>query len=325
MRFLYRVRKTIVVCLMLMLGLYGCAKQPSEIESKASNQELNSASYKEPNTELSKAFSNTSKKAFNNKSVSSARLITVDGSITEIIYALGAESELVGVDTTSVYPLAATQLPKVGYIRHLNTEGLLSLNPDVLITTDGAGPAVVIEQVQQAGLRVEVVKDEKTLEGALNKIEKVGQLTGKQPQAKALMAKIETKVKAIQARIKQSTKQPPRVLFLLAAGNHGVMAAGLNSSGNDMINLLDAQNVSTSFSSYKPLTAEGVVSSKPDVIVVATAGKINIEGIPQLKMAKNVVGDRIVIADSSLLLGFGPRLGEAVELLAKALYPALEQ
>lgn len=271
------------------------------------------------------AQANDTVKAFN----ASTRLVTVDGSITEIVYALGAKSYLVGVDTTSVYPKAVTKLPKVGYIRQLNAEGLLSLNPDMLITTDGAGPKIVIDQVKKAGLNVQVVRNEKTLQGTLNKIEKVGQLIGKNKEAKALITEVSRKVKAIQERVNTGVKnkqfKQPRVLFLLAASGHGgVMAAGLNSSGNDVINLLGAENASTGFSSYKLLTPEGVVSSKPDVIVIATAGNVDIDAIPQLKMAKKMVGDRIVLADSSLLLGFGPRLAEAAELLEKAFYPSVE-
>lgn len=86
------------------------------------------------------------------------RLITLGGSITEIVYALGAEAQLVGTDSTSFYPPAAAKTPKVGYFRQLSAEGILSLRPDVTVGTDDIGPPAVIDQVRSAGVKVELVK-----------------------------------------------------------------------------------------------------------------------------------------------------------------------
>ena len=76
------------------------------------------------------------------------RLVTLGGSITEIVYALGAEAQLVGTDSTSFYPPAAAKTPKVGYFRQLSAEGILSLRPDAMVaaqekarpTVKGGGP-----------------------------------------------------------------------------------------------------------------------------------------------------------------------------------------
>ncbi len=68
------------------------------------------------------------------------RIVSVSGATTEIVYALGAEKQLVGTDTTSLFPAAALQTPKVGYMRQLSAEGLLSLKPDAVIGTTEAGP-----------------------------------------------------------------------------------------------------------------------------------------------------------------------------------------
>eukprot|EP01136_Pigoraptor_vietnamica_P034580 Opistho-1_new@98715 len=73
------------------------------------------------------------------------RLVTVSGAITEVVFALGAESMLVGSDTTSVWPEAALRTPKVGYMRQLSAEGLLSLRPSAVIATHEAGPPLVFD------------------------------------------------------------------------------------------------------------------------------------------------------------------------------------
>ncbi len=85
------------------------------------------------------------------------RLIALGGAMTEVVYALGAEDLLVATDTTSLYPEAAMRTPKVGYLRQLSAEGLLSLQPDAIVGSSEAGPPIVIEQVRAAGVRVELV------------------------------------------------------------------------------------------------------------------------------------------------------------------------
>ena len=85
------------------------------------------------------------------------RLVTVSGAITEIVYLLGAEAQLVGTDTTSLFPVAAQKTAKVGYMRQLSAEGLLSLKPDAIIATTEAGPPVVLDQIRSAGVKVELI------------------------------------------------------------------------------------------------------------------------------------------------------------------------
>ena len=74
--------------------------------------------------------------------------MTISGAITEVVYALGAEGQLVGTDTTSLFPAAAQKTPKVGYLRQLSAEGILSLKPDAVIATSEAGPPVVLDQLR---------------------------------------------------------------------------------------------------------------------------------------------------------------------------------
>ncbi|MBL4906118.1 MAG: ABC transporter substrate-binding protein, partial [Sneathiella sp.] len=64
------------------------------------------------------------------------RIVSVGGALTEMLYALGESARIVGADTTSYYPLAAKELPKVGYQRNLSAEGILSLKPDLLLINE---------------------------------------------------------------------------------------------------------------------------------------------------------------------------------------------
>ena len=85
------------------------------------------------------------------------RIVSVGGAITETVYALDQGHRLVGADTTSYYPAAAASLPKVGYLRALSVEGVLSLEPDLLILSEEAGPPAVVVQLEASGLNIKTL------------------------------------------------------------------------------------------------------------------------------------------------------------------------
>jgi ABC-type hemin transport system substrate-binding protein len=98
------------------------------------------------------------------------RVVSVGGAITEIIYALGAEKKLVAVDTTSLHPKAALLLPKVGYMRTLSAEGVLSMRPSLVLATSEAGPPPVIAQLKSAGVKLDIVSADHSFDELRNKV-----------------------------------------------------------------------------------------------------------------------------------------------------------
>ncbi len=254
---------------------------------------------------------------------SAERVISIDGSITEIIYALEQQHKLVGVDTTSRYPQAAQQLPDVGYMRQLSAEGILSLNPTLVITTAEAGPKEVLAQLKQAGLAVHTIKSGNSVSGVYEKILQVATLLNVPEKGTALVNQLVAKVRHLKQQLaEQSWNAPPRVMFLLAAGNHGVMLAGKDTQADAMIELMGGDNVVSDFKSYKSLTPEGGLQTQPDIILIAdTRGGADVlqqyELLQHTPAAKN---QRVIAADSMLLLGFGPRIDQAMATLAPAFY-----
>lgn len=250
------------------------------------------------------------------------RVISAGGSITEIVYALGAGDRLVGVDTTSSYPPEARDLPKVGYLRALPLEGLLALEPDVLITTHEAAPEENLQRLERAGVPVVRFDVPRSAEGALERIRNVGAALGQERQAEVLTRGL---AESIEETTGRRADAGPRsgILFVLAAGNHGVMVAGKDTAADALIQMLGARNVSAGLSGYKPANREAILATSPDAIVIAEArpGEFRIEDWPEIaSLAAWREGHRFV-GDSVLLLGFGPRLGEALADIAAALPP----
>ena len=116
------------------------------------------------------------------------RLVSLSGALTEVVYLLNAQSLLVGTDTTSLFPEAAKKTTKVGYVRQLSAEGLLSLKPDAVVGTSDAGPPVVLDQIRQAGVRVALVKAQHNWAEVQEKVKVVGRETGRVAEAEKLLA-----------------------------------------------------------------------------------------------------------------------------------------
>jgi iron complex transport system substrate-binding protein len=122
------------------------------------------------------------------------RIVSIGGPVTEIVYALGADKDLVGVDTSSIYPEAATKLPQVGYQRMLSAEGVLALHPTLILASADAGPPPVVDQLKQSGVTWITIPAENSVDGARAKIEAVAHALHRDDQGKVLVQHLKDEV-----------------------------------------------------------------------------------------------------------------------------------
>lgn len=259
-----------------------------------------------------------------------SRIVAVGGSVTEVIYALGGEKNLVATDSTSLFPEAAQKTPKVGYMRQLSAEGVLSLRPTVVITTTAAGPEAALRQIADAGVAVLVLSDDYSFDAVIAKIEGIGRALGLDKAAADLVAKVRADMADVAARIAQS-KTKPRALSFLTFGQGGApQAAGRMTAADGIIKLAGGVNVFDAWSGYKPMTPEATVAAAPEVIMVGTQTITAIGGVdkiladPALALTPAAKSKRVASADALMLLGFGPRTPEAVRIVARVFHPDVE-
>jgi iron complex transport system substrate-binding protein len=259
-----------------------------------------------------------------------SRIVAVGGSVTEVIYALGGEKNLVATDSTSLFPAAARATPKVGYMRTLSAEGVLSLRPSVVITTTAAGPEAALRQIADAGVAVLVLSDDYSFDAVVAKIEGIGRALGLDKAAADLVAKVRADMADVTARISQS-KTKPRALSFLTFGQGGApQAAGRMTAADGIIRLAGGVNVFDAWSGYKPMTPEATVAAAPEVIVIGTqtveavGGIDNVLADPALALTPAAKQKRVASADALLLLGFGPRTPQAVRIVARVFHPDVE-
>lgn len=258
------------------------------------------------------------------------RVVSVGGSLTEIVYALGSERRLVAVDSTSSYPPAADALPDVGYMRQLAAEPILALAPDLLLMVEDAGPPAVIDQLRAAGMRIETVPDTPSLDGVRQKVTRVAAALDVPDRGAALLAEIEAAQRSVGKRL-TAIGERPRVLFLLSVGNGAPLAAGRDTSAAGIVALAGGTNALDGFTGYKPLSPEAAVAAQPDAILVTEStldrlgGHAAVLARPELAATPAAAAGRLIAMDGLLLLGFGPRTPQAVAQLAEALHPDLPE
>ncbi|QDL54198.1 heme/hemin ABC transporter substrate-binding protein [Rhodoferax aquaticus] len=250
------------------------------------------------------------------------KIVAVGGAITECVYALGAQAQLVGTDTTSVYPSAAQNTPKVGYMRQLSAEGLLSLKPDALIASGEAGPPAVIAQIRAAGVRVDLLEADHSWAEVQRKLLAVGEATQQLPRAQALLAQLDSQWAKAQAHVAAFAGKRPRALFILAHGG-AAQVAGMQTAANAMLGFAGAENVMRGFSGYRPMTAEAMAAAAPEIILTSTQGLDAMGGEarfwerPELALTPAYRRRALVHMDALELLGFGPRMPATVLALSK--------
>jgi iron complex transport system substrate-binding protein len=254
------------------------------------------------------------------------RVLTLGGSVTEIAVALGAEDRLIGRDSTSTFPSSVTSLPDVGYFRALSPEGVLALNPDLILSENGAGPREALDVLNAAGIPFIVTGDDTTPDGLTAKITTVANALDLPKQGKALAAQVAEGLQ--NARTRAATVQTPkRVLFILSLQGGRVMAGGEGSSAESIIALAGGINAGTGFQGYKQITDEAVLTAAPDVILMMDREgdlAINNDMVlahPALSQTPAAKAAAILRMDGLLLLGFGPRTPQAAADLHALLYP----
>jgi iron complex transport system substrate-binding protein len=257
------------------------------------------------------------------------RLISIHGSLTEIVYLLDAQHMLVGTDSTSTHPAAAGRTPKVGYLRQLSAEGLLSLRPTAVLGTDEAGPPAVLAQLRQAGVPLRLVGVKHRFEDVLDKIRLAGESTQRQAAAQALAADLHRRWQATQQKVARTQaaspgQTGPNVLFIMAHGP-AAMLAGTDTGAHAMLAYAGARNAMIQVQGWRSLNAESAVQARPDWVVTTNESVAALGGLqqfwqlPGLSLTPAGRQQRVLSFDTMALLGFGPRMPAALDALQQGL------
>ena len=259
------------------------------------------------------------------------RIVVLNGDVTEVVFALGLGDNVVGVDTSATYPAEALALPKIGYQRSLSAEGILSMEPSVVIGNTLAGPPEVIEQVRSTGTPVVIVEPAISLSAAASKIRSVGQALGVSDAGEEIATGLEMEIAEVKAAAADAEDKPTAV-FLYMRGLDSLFLAGQFDLSHELFEASGAiggGGVLGVTDRFIPLTAEALAAADPDCIVVFTSGLETVggrEGLLKVPgVAQTAAGQEgcILDFDGQYIAGGGPRTGSALKELLAAFHPDL--
>ncbi len=249
------------------------------------------------------------------------RVISLAPNLTEMVYALGAQSRLVGVTNLCDYPPSVREKARVGDVLNPSLETIIELKPDVVLGSTAGNRRETVEALERAGVPLYGV-DADTVEGILASIRNVAVLLDVPERGEALTAHLEQRLAALSSRLETAPR--PRILFVLWL--EPLLTVGGETFLNDVLAHAGAESIATDLRQDWPrLNLETVIERDPDFLVLPRAMSLearfaDLSSEPPWSELRPVREKRVLWVDESVLRP-GPRIVDAIEELARALHP----
>ena len=244
----------------------------------------------------------------------SQRIVVAGGSVAEILYFIDADKKIVATDVTSTFPDEAQNHPSIGYVRNLSAEGILSMNPSLILGEDDMGPPNVITQLIDVEVDIRTIPEEKSVDGILDKIYCIASILDMKSEAEEKINKtLMPDIIALENIYIKNSKRLKRVMFILSMQANRIIVAGAGTTGDGYINLTGSKNIFGGLEGWKSVSQEAIVKENPDYIIMSQRDLHNTETIKNVKensIFKNIkAGEEgnFIFDDAMAMLGFGPR------------------
>ena len=244
------------------------------------------------------------------QSMSRSKIVVAGGSITEIVYFLGMEDKLVGVDITSNFPKEAKKLKSIGYLRNLSIEGILSLRPGLVLAEEDIGPPIIVNQLKNTSIDLRIVKEKYDLNGIHNKILCVSKILDASLDDNENYVKFKNKFNRVKKLKKNNSK---KILLILMMRGSSPVVAGKNTSGQGFIDMTGHENSMSDLNGWKPVSSEEIIKKNPDYIIITKRAFKNFSSLDQFVSIPGISSTiaakkkNIIVKDGMSMLGFGPR------------------
>jgi iron complex transport system substrate-binding protein len=256
-----------------------------------------------------------------------AKIVSVGGDVTEILYALGLGDRVVGVDLTSTFPAAAREKPQIGYMRALSAEGVLSLAPDLVVAVEGSGPPDVLEVLERASVPFVLVPEAHDGPGVVAKVRFVAHMLGVEKKGEEIAAGLEADLASV-ATMRAAIPKRRKAIFILGMSTGAPLVAGTATAADGIFALAGIDNALTGFAGYKPASDEAASAAEPYALVIMSERGHDLTpdvvfSVPAFVGTPAARDRRLVALSGSYMLNFGPRTAHAARDLMAAVYPEL--
>ncbi len=258
------------------------------------------------------------------------RVVSMAPNLSEILFAIGAGSQVVGRDEFSDYPAEVKALPSVGgSMGKYNTEAIVSLKPDLVLATS-INTADQVQSLEKLGLTVYLLPNPTTMDEMYQNLETVAQLTGRQTEAAELVDSLKGRVAAVEGKI-ANVKERPLVYYELDATDpNAPYTAGPGSFVDQLIKEAGGQNAGSALKDqWAQISVEQLLVVNPDIIILGDAAYgVTADQVKQRagwSSIKAVKVGKIFTFDDNTVSRPGPRLVDGLETMAKLFHPELFQ
>jgi iron complex transport system substrate-binding protein len=248
------------------------------------------------------------------------RIVSLAPSVTEILFALGAGPEVVGVSQYCDYPPEVLKLPRVGTFLTPNLEAIIGLRPTLVIGLELSSDQRELRALTKMGYAIVLARDT-SLDDIEDSIGRIGKATARQAEAQQLIARIGAEVRAVQGRLANVASK--RVLMLV--GHQPMVAVGRGTYLDDLLRIARADNVAdVSGEQWPRLSIEYIIAVRPDVILDGSMGtdpSAPIRFWDRYPTIPAVRDHRVFGYPDDPILHAGPRVGHSLEMIAALIHP----
>ncbi|MDB5252985.1 MAG: Iron complex transport system substrate-binding protein [Flaviaesturariibacter sp.] len=255
----------------------------------------------------------------------SDRIVCVSKQLTEYLFALHQGDKIVGVDLTSTYPEEAKKLTTVGYHRHLSAEGIISLEPTLVVHQGDIAPESVMPQVSKVGIPIKVYPSAGTIDSAKWLLAALGKEFGQDTAAARLAKKLDTDLAAAAAYVAGFPRKPRVLIVHFGQQRNQYFVLGTRGAAHKMIELAGGINVADT-SGFRNLSPEVIMRYQPDVILATDFGFDRMGSaekfatLPGIGLTPAARNGKIFRIEEHDLVYFGPRTGENIINMAKLIH-----
>jgi len=250
------------------------------------------------------------------------RIVSLAPSITEILFALSLDEEIVGVTNFCDYPEASLNKPKIGGFVNPSIEKIVSLKPDLVIGTRDGNPWETIHRLNDLGFSVYLV-DPKGFDGVIKTVKNIGEIVGRRDESRRIIKNMTTKKENILTYTR--TLHKPKVF--LQVGYAPIVTVGRRTLGDDLIRLAGGRSISENETvSYPIFSIETIISKAPEIIILSSMGSKRdhsnlIEMWKNWKVIPAVKMNEIYVIDSNLVDRPTPRIIDGLEAMVRIIHP----
>jgi iron complex transport system substrate-binding protein len=264
-----------------------------------------------------------------------SRYVVISPIYNEIIWALGAQDKVVGVDLSTTYPPEVKKVQTVGYHRALSAEGILSLHPTAVISDNNIGPSQVVDQLKQLNIPLKTFNAKNdSFDGTKALIREMGAFFHKEARAEELCKTMDEQKAASLEKVKQYTDRPKIAVIHFGRASNVYMVVSKGSGGDgggvsQMIELAGGEMAveNTGGRGMQRLESPEILAqANPDIILLTDFGYDRLGSMDQIKALPGVAtsnaarNGRIYRIEENVLNYFGPRSGENIEKVAAVIH-----